>query len=149
MIICKMKDDDWNEVSKIYFEAIETGLFTIVSELPTYEEWDRSHHPELRFVAKEKGKIVGFVALSYQEDVFGQAISIYIDTEYRGIGIGSRLLKKILKTSRTYGYENVYALIFYTNRVSMGLHEKLGFSFQRKIKLRQDSRDVYIYKWGD
>jgi len=53
----KMNEKDWDAVSKIYKEGIET-------EIPSWESWNKNHVKVCRLVAKDKDNIVGWVALS-------------------------------------------------------------------------------------
>jgi RimJ/RimL family protein N-acetyltransferase len=47
--------------------------------------------------------------------------------EYRGIGVGGRLLHASLDSARQLGFERVEAEVYATNRPAIHLYEKFGF----------------------
>ena len=55
---------DWSAAADIYRQGIATGCATFETDVPTWEEWDRSHLQECRFVARRAGKVVGWAALT-------------------------------------------------------------------------------------
>lgn len=63
-MIRDMKKDDWESVSKIYVQGLEKGIATFETKCPTYDEWDKKHLSDCRYVAVEDGKVVGWTALS-------------------------------------------------------------------------------------
>ncbi len=58
IVIRAMQREDWDTIAAIYKEGIDTGIATFQSEVPSFEEWDRSHIAACRLVAEEKGSIV-------------------------------------------------------------------------------------------
>ena len=64
IFIEKMLPEDWGQVSQIYWEGIETGYATFEKEIPSWRDWDSSHSPECRIVARSKEGILGWAALS-------------------------------------------------------------------------------------
>ena len=129
-----METDDWGEVVEIFYQGIQSNNATFNNSCPSYDEWDKAHVKQCRFVAEADCEVVGWVALSpysSRECYKGVAsLSIYIDTNHRGKGVGTLLLNKLLEESEKAGFWTIQARIFETNAASIALHEKCGF---RKI----------------
>ena len=56
-IVDTMKDADWLQVSDIYLAGIKTEIATFQNDVPYWEEWDRRHNKDCRFVARVEEKI--------------------------------------------------------------------------------------------
>jgi phosphinothricin acetyltransferase len=135
-----MDSNDWEEVANIYCQGLLLGKSTFQTECPTYEEWDKSHIKECRYVLINGDLVIGWAALSptsarqiYKGVV---EVSIYIDENYRGAGLGSMLLRHICDTSEEMGYYSLYASIFEVNKASYYMNLKNGFrevGFREKI----------------
>jgi phosphinothricin acetyltransferase len=126
---------DLEDITRIYNEAILHTVATFDMEPKTMEEqedWYEAHGPgNPIMVAVVEGGVVGWAALSRWSDrcaYSGTAeISLYIDEEYRGRGIGRRLMEAILEEGRRSGLHAVVARVAGGNEVSIHLHESLGF----------------------
>lgn len=59
-----MKASDWQQVSQIYLEGINTGIATFQSDITGWDEWDRGHIDKCRLVAKVDDTVLGWVTLS-------------------------------------------------------------------------------------
>ncbi|WP_434779562.1 GNAT family N-acetyltransferase [Neisseria sp. Ec49-e6-T10] len=60
-------------------------------------------------------------------------ISIYVDEQQQGKGLGKALAKHILKEAPNLGIHNIIAVIFGHNTASITLFEQLGFSLWGKL----------------
>ena len=137
-MIRAMRVSDWERVAEIYTQGLEAGRSTFNTKCPTYEEWDKGHLKDCRFVYEEDGKVVGWVAISpsssrccYRGCVEN---SIYIDNDYKGRGIGTALTKKLLEECEKLGYWSILATIFSINTASLKMHKSCGF---REIGYRE------------
>lgn len=158
--VLPMEDEDSSRVLKIYQESIENDDATYVTEVPAWEEWDASHDKKLRFVAKVEERVVAFVAVGrvFTSPAYRGVgeISIYVESKYRHMGIGTMLLEEVIRESEKLeleeqnGYYTLQARIFTNNIPSIALHKKVGFRFvgMREKILKKDGiwRDVYIYE---
>jgi L-amino acid N-acyltransferase YncA len=65
IMIREMKKTDWEAVSCIYLEGIETKTATFQRDVPDYAEWNREHMKPCRFVAENSGgTVIGWAALT-------------------------------------------------------------------------------------
>lgn len=126
-----MSKSDWPDVSRVYAEGIETGEATFETKVPTWEDWDASHHPHCRLVAEVRGAVDGWAALSpvSTRHVYrGVAeVSVYVGERSRGMGVGTGLLGALVTASESEGFWTLQAAIFPENEASVGLHETHGF----------------------
>lgn len=97
----------WPEVRSIYLEGIATGNATFETAASDWEQRDAGHEPACRFVALATGSVVGWAALSRVSNraVYrGVAeVSVYVSSEARRTGIGSRLLSELVVSSEREG----------------------------------------------
>lgn len=145
-----MVKEDWEEVSKIYLEGINTGKATFQSDIPTWENWNNGHITSCRLVARLGNKVLGWAALSPTSSrcVYeGVAeVSIYIGEEYRGKGIGTALLTNVVKLSEESGFWTLQSGIIRENTASIELHKICGF---REIGIREKVAKMNNGKWHD
>ena len=127
----KMNDDDWAAVRAILQEGIATGNATFETDAPEWEEWDKSHLRECRFVARKGGRVVGWAALSLISSRCVYAgvaeVSVYVAASTRGEGIGKALLRALTEGSERMGIWTLQAGIFPENLASIALHKACGF----------------------
>ena len=154
MNIRKMQSLDWDEVSRIYKQGIETGFATFEQQVPSYENWDGAHVKSCRLVAEEAGKVLGWAALSPVSSrcVYGGVaeVSVYIGAQSRGKGVGKALLKKLITESENAGFWTIQSGIFPENASSIALHEKVGFRFigkrERVAKIHGIWKDNLLFE---
>ncbi len=126
-----MTPDSWPDVSRIYQEGIVTKQATFETKVPAWEAWDVAHRKDCRLVARLNNKIVGWAALSNVSSRCVYAgvaeVSIYIDAEFRGQGIGNLLMEALVTASEEQGIWTLLSGIFPENIASLHLHRKHGF----------------------
>lgn len=80
---------------------------------------------------KTESKIVGWATLSnlYERPAYriSAEISVYIDKEAKGQGIGKMLVEKQLELAPSCGVQQAVVKIFAHNQPSLNLFKKLGF----------------------
>lgn len=152
MEIVEMLPIHWDHVKKIYEQGIATRNATLQGSAPSWEEWNKDHLENLRYVAVFDDTLTGWAALT---PVSGRCVyagvnevSIYIHAEYRGKGFGAALLQKLISESEKQNIWTLQSGIFPENTASIRLHERLGFrtvGFREKIgKLEGTWRDVVL-----
>jgi phosphinothricin acetyltransferase len=149
MDIVSMKASHWPDVRTIYESGIATGNATFQTSAPSWEEWDKAHVDVCRLVAVENEQLLGWAALSRvsARSVYAGVaeVSIYIDPEARGKGIGKALLLSLIEESEQHGFWTLQAGIFPENKVSIAIHEKCGF----RILGRRERVGQMDGKWRD
>jgi phosphinothricin acetyltransferase len=149
LLIDKMTEENWEDVSRIYNSGIATKNATFEKQVPKWNTWDNSHRKDCRLIAKFGDKIVGWAAISDASDrcvYSGVAeVSIYVDPEFHGRGIGDKLLKSLIEESEAHGIWTLQAGIFPENESSIRLHQKNGF---RIVGIREKIGKM-DGKWSD
>ena len=134
----KLKRTDWEQVSKIYKEGLDTGNATFETNVPNWNDWNNGHISDCRIIVEIENKIVGWSALSPVSSrcVYGGVaeVSVYVSTKFSGQKIGTKLLERLIAESENYGIWTLQAGIFAENKGSIIIHERLGF---RKIGYRE------------
>ncbi len=133
---------DAEAIQKIYEYYVTDTAITYEYEVPTVEEMRGRMANTLEkfpyFVAESDGKILGYCyAGPYHPRAAYQwctELSIYLDKEARGRGIGRLLYDTLEETLLKMGYLNLYACIAhapeedsYLHNDSEAFHEKMGF----------------------
>ena len=126
---------DAGAICLIYNQGIEDRVATLETDLRTPDErrqWLAGRgprHPVI--VAEARGDVVGWGSLN----VFSPRkaydsvadFSIYIERGWRGKGVGSRLLTRLIELGRELGYHKLALSAFPWNTGGMALYQKLGF----------------------
>lgn len=149
-----MEESHWTTVSEIYKQGIETGNATFQLEVPTYTDWNKSHLKTCRFVCLFNNQVIGWTALSPVSNrcVYdGVAeVSVYVNSEFTGKKIGTKLLEKLISESEKNGIWTLQAGIFPENIPSIKIHKNLGFreiGYREKIgKLKGLWRNTLLFE---
>jgi len=123
----------------IYNYEVIHGVATLDLEPRTLEEWHEwynahsdEHHPII--VGTIDDVVVGYASLSpYRlKDAFKSTVelSIYIHRDYRGQGVATRLMERILEIAKEDTMiHNVVSVITAGNEESTKLHNRFGFTY--------------------
>jgi L-amino acid N-acyltransferase YncA/predicted O-methyltransferase YrrM len=136
LIIRDAVEVDLPAIIQIYNATVPTRMVTAELE-PTITEtrlpWFREHSPEQYpfWVAESDGRVIGWLDFkrflprcAYR----GTAeISVYVDENFRGRGVGQRLLQHAMTRAPSLGITALVGLIFGHNEPSLKLFERLGF----------------------
>ena len=139
LIIRSIAKDDVFACVSIYNYEVEHGVATLDLEPRTLEEWREwynahsdEHHPII--VGTIDDVVVGYASLSpYRlKDAFKSTVelSIYIHQDYRGQGVATRLMERILEMAKADTMiHNVVSVITAGNEGSTKLHNRFGFTY--------------------
>lgn len=148
-MIRKIKKSAAQFVLNIYQKGLKTNNASFETHAPSWNEWNKRFLPFCRFVYEESGMLLGWIALTpvtVRECYAGVAeLSIYVDLDYFGKGIGSKLLEFLIRESEKHGIWTLQATVFPENEVTLKLHEKFGF---RKIGYHEKIAK-HFGKWRD
>ena len=149
-IIREMKKEDWESIKEIYNQALLEGKSTFNKDLPTYQEWDKNHLQDCRYVVERNESIIAWCSLaatSSREVYRGVVeVSIYVNQQYRGKGVGKKLLTHLCIESEKKGYWTLYSGILANNIESRKLHLNCGF---REIGYREKIAKDIFGEWQD
>lgn len=128
-------------------EGVEPPPKSIIAapELQVYVEHFGESKDDHSFVAEIDGKIVGAVWTRIMND-YGHidketpSLAISLDKEYRGLGIGTALMKKILSLLGALGYRRVSLSVQKAN-YAVKLYQKVGF----EIMAENEEEYIMVY----
>ena len=127
--------DDLDSITEIYNDAIlkTTATFDTTPKNRDEQKIWFSHHGGKYpiVVAESAGTIIGWGSLSQWSDRCAYSdtaeISLYVQADQRGKGIGKELMKALLTDGQKAGLHTVLARIVEGNEVSVRLHKEFGF----------------------
>ncbi|SDB59865.1 phosphinothricin acetyltransferase [Flavobacteriaceae bacterium MAR_2010_188] len=126
-----MFKEDWDDVAKIYKHGMDTKMATFETQVPKWKYWKKTHVENCSLVAQSGDTIVGFASISpvsHREVYKGVGeVSIYVDKDARGRGVGRILLDSLIRATEDKGFWSLQAGIFSVNETSIELHKKCGF----------------------
>ena len=115
--------EDAPELVRIYAPYVEKTAITFEYQVPTIEEFEGRIEKILQrfpyLVAEVDGQV-----LAYDWAV---EVSVYVDQDRRGQGLGSRLYEALESELEARGYLRFLACIALPNPASIALHEKRGY----------------------
>ncbi len=98
------------------------------------------------FVAEVSGRVVGFVSgyvvlrnPQLEIERIGKVDNIFVDGDYRGQGIGTRLLETLFDYFKRQGTEYTELSCDFANEKALHLYKKLGFKEQKVLMVREAS----------
>lgn len=131
--------DDIAACLDIYNYEVVNGVATLDLEprtLPEWQEWYEAHQTSEHciFVGLIDDVVVGYASLSpYRtKDAFKSTVelSIYIHKDYRGQGVATQLMERILEMAKADTMiHNVVSVITAGNEESTKLHNRFGFTY--------------------
>lgn len=131
ILIDNMEENDWKRVAEIFQQGVDSNISTLEKAVPSYQSWNLTRKKQGRLIARKEDEVVGFAVLtdySYREVYSGVAeVSVYVDCENRGEGIGTMLLDKMIEFADSNGIWTLQSNILEENEASIQLHEKCGF----------------------
>ena len=98
-------------------------------------------------IAEEKESVQGFVVgrgLAYEWEIE----NIVVAVPMRKLGLGTQLLRYLLKEVRQKGAQTVFLEVRESNRAAFALYRKCGFqqSGRRKAYYQQPTEDAILYQ---
>ena len=130
-------ENDLPAITEIYNHAVALGSATADLAPVSVENrraWLATHDPERYpvFVAEEAGLIKGWCSLSaYRPGRMAlrhtAEISYYIHKDFKGLGIGSRLISDVIDRCPSLEIRVLFAILLDINTTSVGILEKFGF----------------------
>ena len=128
---------DLNRIVEIYNSTIASRMVTADTEPVSVDDrlqWFNDHNPEKRplwLIENNLNDIIGWVSLQsfYGRPAYDGTveISIYIDENQRGKGLGKQILKDCIDKSLDLGVKTLLGFIFAHNEPSIRLFQHFGF----------------------
>ena len=111
-----------------------------------FKKWISKNYSEKRgiiisIIIKKGGWIIGHVSYRINKNKF-HIFHLFIDEEYRGLGLAKRLINEIEKCSQMKGINLITLNVVQKNKEAINLYERLGykifdFNKSRSIKMKK------------
>jgi ribosomal protein S18 acetylase RimI-like enzyme len=140
LLIRKIKPEDADDIGRIQASIIKTppkiDFRRIIEEQVRKNEY-------ASFVAEINGKIAGFMISYFMYGGFGIEESVWIvslgvDPQFMGQGIGKRLAEEILKVYKGRGIRYAFTSVRWDSVDLLSFFKTLGFDRSNFINLRKD-----------
>jgi len=144
---------DAEAICRIYNQGIEDRLATLETELRTAAEreaWLRARGPRHPVIVVEAGgQVVAWGSLNSfnPRPAYDRVadFSVYVEREWRGKGVGRRLLGRLVDVARELGYHKMVLAAFPFNGPGIALYQRLGF---REVGIYRE-QGLLDGKWVD
>lgn len=136
MKIRKVEEKDLNEVLEIYNQGIEDRIATLEVEQKNYEyirSWFQIHQGRYTALValNSREKVVGWASINpyNQREVYKGVgeISVYIHRNFRGKGIGQKLLEQLELEAKKNDFYKLVLFTFSFNSLGLSLYKKMKF----------------------
>ena len=128
----------------IFNEAIvnSTALYDYKPRTPAmmqawFEAKTKGDYPVIGAI-NDEGTLLGFASYgtfrAWPAYKYTVEHSVYVDTRFRGQGLGKALLREVISAATAHDYHLLIGGIDAANTVSIALHRSLGFSHCASIK---------------
>lgn len=134
--------NDLPRITEIYNEAVLNTTATFDTEPKSIEDrtqWFKNHterHPII--VGITDNTIAGWASLSRWSDRSAYdttvEVSVYVDKDHRGKGIGKQLMEVITLEGKKTGAHNIISRITSGNEKSIHIHELFGYEHVGVLK---------------
>lgn len=124
---------DYEAVYRLW-QSIEKGIGLGRSDTPTEVEKKASRDPDLFLVAEDNGRIAGTVIGGF-DGRRGMIYHLAVDTSFRGMGIGSRLMHEVESRLRLKGCLKCYLLVMADNPEVEEYYRRRGWGHMDTVRL--------------
>jgi L-amino acid N-acyltransferase YncA len=149
---------DLPAIVEIYNSTIPSRVVSADTEPVSVEQrtpWFDEHEPSRRpiWVMESKGEVIGWLSLSDFYDArpayhSTAEIGVYVREDFRGRGLGRRLVEEAIRRGPELGLKTLTAGAFAHNEASVGLFEDMGFRkwahFPNVAELDGVERDLIV-----
>lgn len=146
------KSTDLAKIVEIYNQSIagkastaDLTPVTIADRQAWFDEHLTKPNRPLYVMTNEAGELMAWGSFGEVKNRLAyhisSEISIYVDSQYQGLGLGSILLQWMLQQAPKLGIQNILALIFGHNKPSLALFTKYGFESWGRLPNVCDMQD--------
>jgi peptidyl-dipeptidase Dcp len=92
-------------------------------------EFYKNYNPVLDrvWIGEHNNRIIGFVLLMHRENNTAQLRYFYVEPEYRGIGLGKKLMQLYMDFLKEKGYQSSYLWTTHELQTAASLYARNGF----------------------
>ena len=127
----------------------EYGLDPIFekSTLPGLLDFLESKRAGNIWVAESGNRIVGFIGIIGRDSETAQLRWFLVDPEFRGMGLGRRLMTLAMDYCREQGFKHVFLWTFSELYIARHLYRTFGFSLTEKVPRDNWKKGLVDERW--
>ncbi len=84
------------------------------------------------WICEDEEKIIGFLVLMHRSETTAQFRFFYLESKYRGIGLGNKLMQLFIETLNRKGYQLAYLWTTHEQERAAKLYQKYGFALMEE-----------------
>ena len=111
--------------SKVYDYGISFETYVAEGLVEFYRKYDPSRNRV--WICEHNNAIVGFVLLMHRENHAAQLRYFYLERNYRGIGLGGKLMQLYMEFLKEKKYKSCYLWTTNEQQAAAALYKKHGF----------------------
>lgn len=125
-IVRMLADDDLGSQREKFEDPLPESYFS------AFEKIDADANHEL-IVAELNGEVIGTLhlmflpSISFQGGLRAQVESVRVDTKYRGLGIGNKMMQWVIERAKERGAHVIQLTTHLTRKDAHRFYERLGF----------------------
>jgi len=127
----------------------EYGLNPIFerSTLPSLLGFLESRSAGNIWVAESANRIVGFIGIVGTDSETAQLRWFLVDPEFRGMGLGRKLMTLAMNYCREEGFKHVFLWTFNELEIARHLYQTFGFSLTEKVPRENWKQGLVDERW--
>src|SRR5688572_4497064 len=90
-----------------------------------YENYDPNK--DRVWICEHDGRMIGFLLLMHRENNAAQLRYFYLEPEYRGIGLGKKLMQQFISLLKEKGYSSSYLWTTHEQQAAAALYSRHGY----------------------
>jgi RimJ/RimL family protein N-acetyltransferase len=130
-----LKAEDLPELMKALNSVIREGKYLFISseikDMKEERQWFECGQKQGMhyLVARVSGKVVGGASLYPKNHKSAHVVEfgIFIRNAYRNLGLGTAMIKALIETAKTCGFEIIQISVYANNKRAFRVYEKCGF----------------------
>ena len=134
---------------KLYREEYNYGIAFEAYVAQGMYEFYQQYHPEKDrvWICEHRDKIVGFLLLMHREGNVAQLRYFILEPEYRGIGLGKKLMELYMEHFRSTGYRGSYLWTTHELAAAASLYMRHGFVRTEEKASQAFGKSLYEVKF--
>ena len=114
---------------RLYKEEYGFGLGFEAYVAVGLAEFSRQYDPgrDRVWICEHRGKIIGFLLLMHRDQSVAQLRYLILEPEYRGIGLGKKLMELYMEYLKQAGYRSTYLWTTNEQETAISMYKRHGF----------------------
>jgi len=142
VIFNELNAQDLPKMMQVFNSVIEEQVYFPrdegVPDLETARQWYQEHCKAglLYLAARVDGEFIGGATIEPGRGKTSHMayFGIYLEQQFRNLGIGTRLIKRIIEIAQEKGFELIKLTVFSSNQKALRLYQRFGFKEVGRIK---------------